>query len=128
MTRKDRSLKARLRSFVFAARGLRQVFAQEPNAAIHLVAAVVVIVAGFLLELSNAEFAMIVIAIAMVFAAEVFNTAIERLTDLVSPTEHPLAGQSKDMAAGAVLIASIAAVIIGAIVFIPKLLPLIQGG
>ncbi len=128
MTRKDRSLKARLRSFVFAARGLRQVFAEEPNAAIHLTIAAIVIVAGFLLKLSKAEFAMIIVAIAMVFVAEVFNTAIERLTDLVSPTEHPLAGQSKDMAAGAVLIASIAAVIIGAIVFVPKLLPLIQGG
>ena len=67
------------------------------------------------------EWCAIVAAIGLVWTAEGLNTALEALTDLVSPGEHPLAGRAKDMAAGAVLCAAIAAAIIGAIIFLPKL-------
>jgi diacylglycerol kinase (ATP) len=62
---------------------------------------------------------MVVMCIGTVIAAELFNTAIEKLVDLVSPERHPVAGQVKDIAAGAVLICAVAAAIIGLIIFIP---------
>jgi len=86
---------------------------------IYALVAVAVVALGFYVDLSRTDFMLVMIAIALVFVAETFNTAIERLTDLVSPESHPLAAQAKDLAAGAVLIASIAAAVIGAMVFLP---------
>lgn len=97
-------------------------FRREPNAKVHLVVACSVIAAAAALDVSKTDFALLAIAITMVFVAETINTAIERLTDLVSPDHHPLAAQAKDISAGAVLLASIGSVVIGAIVFGPKLL------
>jgi diacylglycerol kinase (ATP) len=120
MSNKDRSLlTGRLRSFVYAGRGIVQVFRNEPNAKIHLLAACVVITLGLVLNVSKSDFALLAFAITMVFVTETINTAIERLTDLASPEHHPLAAQAKDIAAGAVLLASIGAVFIGVIVFLP---------
>lgn len=123
MSSKDRSfLRGRFDSFVYAGRGIVQVFRREPNAKVHLVVACSVIAAAAALDVSKTDFALLAIAITMVFVAETINTAIERLTDLVSPDHHPLAAQAKDISAGAVLLASIGSVVIGAIVFGPKLL------
>ena len=112
---------ARLHSFACAFRGLAGMFSSQLNARIHAVATVVVLGAGWWLCLSATEWALIVGVIALVWTAEAVNTAVEHVVDLVSPEEHPLAGKAKDVAAGAVLAASIGAAIVGAIVFGPKI-------
>lgn len=96
-------------------------FRTQPNARFHLVAAVVVTAAGFLLEISRLEWLAVVLCMALVLALEAVNTALEYLTDLVSPEYHPLAGKAKDAAAGAVLVAAIGAAVVGGVVFLPKL-------
>jgi diacylglycerol kinase (ATP) len=112
-----------MRSFGYAFRGVAMMLALQANARIHALATVVVVVAGFLVGLKSWEWCAVVGAIGLVWTAEGLNTALEALTDLVSPGEHPLAGRAKDVAAGAVLCAAIAAVVIGAIVFVPKFVP-----
>ena len=94
----------------------------EPQALIHLLAALAVIIAGFSFEISVGEWIAISFAIGLVVVAEMLNTAIEKLTDMVSPEIHPNAKVVKDLAAGAVLMASIVALVIGLIVFLPKVL------
>ena len=113
-------LHSRLKSFGFAVEGMAEFFKTQPNAWIHAVAAVVVIVLGFVFDVSTTEWCMLIIAIALVLIVEMLNTAIEFLTDLVSPSYHPLAKKVKDIAAGAVLFTAIAAALIGLIVFAPK--------
>ena len=78
-----------------------------------------VIIAVIVLGITRTEWIMVVMCIGTVIAAELFNTAIEKLVDLVSPERHPVAGRVKDIAAGAVLICAVAAAIIGLIIFIP---------
>ena len=119
-------LSARLRSFGHAFRGLRILLQSQQNARIHAVATVVVVAAGAALRISPIEWALIVLAILCVWAAEAMNTAIEFLVDLVSPEPHELAGKAKDVAAGAVLVAAIGAAVIGGFVFGPHILRLLE--
>ncbi|MCP3929708.1 MAG: diacylglycerol kinase family protein [Bacteroidetes bacterium] len=119
-------IKKRLKSFKYAFKGILCLFKTQSNAKIHSFATLLVIVSGLFLSLSSVEWCLIVFAIAIVFSAEAFNTSLEFLTDLVSPKYHPLAEKTKDVAAAGVLITSIAAAVIGILVFGPKLLPLIQ--
>jgi diacylglycerol kinase len=114
----------RLRSFRFAFSGLKQFFQTQHNAIIHAVATLVVIIAGFLVKLSSTEWTLIAIAITMVWAAELFNTAIEALCDMVMPEKHPQIKFIKDVAAAAVLMSAIGAVVIGLVIFIPKIVSL----
>ena len=118
---KRTGLAGRVASFGFALRGLWILVATQANARIHAVATLLVIGAGFWFALTRMEWCAVVAAIGLVWIAEGLNTALEFLTDLVSPEHHPLAGKAKDVAAGAVLAASIAAAVIGAIIFGPKL-------
>lgn len=120
------SIKKRIHSFGFALKGMVTLFKTQPNARIHLIAICGVTVAGYLLKVSTSEWCFIVIAFAMVLAAEAFNTAIEFVVDLTSPDYHPLAGKAKDVAAAAVLITAIGAATIGIIIFLPKLLILLK--
>lgn len=115
-------LKKRLNSFRYAGAGIAALFRSEPNAKIHLVLTIASVAAGFFFHLTTTEWCVIILAISLVLSAEAFNTAIEQLTDLVSPDFHPLAGKVKDLAAGAVLITAIGAAVTGLIVFLPKLL------
>jgi len=117
---KSFSIGDRLLSFGFAFQGLITFFKTQHNAWIHLLSAIVVIVLGFIYHITPVEWCWLIVAIGFVFAAEMFNTAIEFLTDLVSPQFHPLAKKVKDVAAGAVLVAALTAVAIGLIVFLPK--------
>lgn len=119
---------SRLRCFVDAAAGLRAVFVTQANAKVHAAATVVVVAAGFFFALSAGEWALVVLAIALVWTAEAVNTAVESVVDLASPDLHPLAGRAKDAAAGAVLVAAIGAAIIGACVFGPKIAGLLGWG
>lgn len=114
------SVKKRLKSFTYAWKGIKGFVRCEHNVWIHLTVAVLTIIAGFIFEIQKMEWVAITICIGMVIAAEAFNTAIERLVNLVSPERHPIAGEVKDIAAGAVLICAIAAAIVGLIIFIPK--------
>ena len=114
-------LKKQLRSFGYAWKGIQSCVGKEQNLSFHLIAAMAVIIAGIVLGITRAEWIMVVMCIGTVIAAELFNTAIEKLVDLVSPQQHPVAGQVKDIAAGAVLVCAATAAIIGLIVFIPYL-------
>ena len=114
-------LEKRIKSFGYAFKGIASLIKKEHNAWIHCLAIVVVTLAGLYFGITNTEWCIVVLCFGMVLAAEGFNTAIERLVDLVSPDYHPIAGDVKDVAAGAVLICAIAAAIVGMIVFIPYL-------
>jgi diacylglycerol kinase (ATP) len=114
-------LKKRAASFGYAFKGIMILVSTQPHIIIHIIVAVIVIIAGFLCGLSKTEWLFIILAIALVFVAEAINTAIEFTIDLLSPEHHPIAGKAKDVAAAAVLIAAFFAVIIGLVVFLPKL-------
>jgi len=113
--------RARARSLMCALRGVGIVLRSQPNGWIMVVAGVCTIAAGFLLEVSTGEWCLLLIAVFVVLVAELFNTAIEFLTDLVAPEYHPLAGKAKDAAAGAVLLASVLAFLIGLVILAPKM-------
>lgn len=114
--------KSRIHSFKYALSGITYLFKNEMNARIHLVAALLVTALGFTLKISTTEWILLTLTITIVICAEALNTAIEKVVDLASPELHDLAKHSKDVAAAGVLIASIGAVIVGLIIFIPKLI------
>ncbi len=105
-------------SFRYALQGLAAVVRSENNMRIHLTAATVVIIAGFLKGLSKVEWLFIAIAVALVFLSEAFNTAIENLCDLYSQEQNKQIKKIKDISAGAVLIAVLAALTTGIIIFL----------
>lgn len=115
-------LKKRLMSFVYAFKGIGSLLKKEHNAWIHCTAIGMVTIAGIYFDITSTEWCIVLLCFGMVLAAEGFNTAIERLVNLVSPDFHPVAGDVKDVAAGAVLICAIAAAIIGIIIFFPYFL------
>ncbi len=117
-------LKQRIKSFSYAFKGVKILFGTQTHAKIHAVAAFLVIWAGWYFRISAVEWCLIIICIASVMAAEGVNTALETLTDLVSPDFHVLAGRAKDVAAGAVLLLAVGAAIVGVIIFLPKILSL----
>jgi diacylglycerol kinase (ATP) len=117
----DFSLRARAQSFVDAGRGLASLLAHEPNARIHLAASLVAVALGAWLQLSAGEWCWIALAIALVWVAEGFNSALEALADALHPARDAGIGRAKDLAAGAVLAAAIASLAIGALVFGPRL-------
>ncbi len=88
---------------------------------IHLVVAVLVVLAGWFFNITTTEWMLCLLCFGLVFGAEMVNTSIENLVDLVSPQRHELAGKAKDMAAGAVLISALFAACVGLIIFIPKI-------
>ncbi|WP_129714690.1 diacylglycerol kinase family protein [Pedobacter sp. SYP-B3415] len=112
---------ARLRSFYYAWSGIRKLFWAEHNMRIHLACAVVAIIVGAALKISIHDWIIITGCIAGVFIAEAFNTAIEKLCNVVHPERHPGIGSVKDISAAAVLIAAVAAFITGMLVFLPYL-------
>ena len=115
-------IKQRLSSFVYAIRGVQELLRSETNARIHLGISCFVLAFGILLSLPAGEWSLVVLAMGLVWTAEAVNTAIERAVDLKIPEIHDLAAQVKDLAAAAVLLASIAASAVGVIVFLPRVL------
>ncbi len=107
-----------IKSFRYAIRGIDKVIRYENNAKVHLLATVVIIATGFYFKLSFRDWCLLLFAIALVWVTEIMNTAIEKMVDLISPEFNPKAGAIKDIAAGAVLIASVTAAIIGVIIFL----------
>jgi diacylglycerol kinase (ATP) len=110
----------RLRSVYCAARGIGIMLRSQHNAWLHAAATVAVCSAGVALGLTPGEWCSIVLAIMAVWTAEALNTAFEFLTDVAAPTFHPIAGQAKDVAAGAVLISALGSLVIACLVFGPR--------
>jgi len=106
----------------FSLRGIGTVFKEEFNARVHLLAAMVVIVLGFVLKVSAWEWIILILVMGGVFTMELINTSIEKLADLYSTEFNPKIKKIKDLSAGAVLVASITALLMGFIIILPKIL------
>ena len=111
----------RVASFGHAGRGVWSALRSEVHLRFHALATIAVIGLGVYCHITRLEWALVAVSVACVWATELMNTAIEALTDLASPAYHPLAGKAKDVAAGAVLLAAIGALVVGALVFGPRL-------
>lgn len=112
---------SRIASFGHAFRGWKYVVRNERNAWIHSVATICVAIVAIWLNVSLRDAAVLVLAVGMVWTAEILNTSIEAVVDLASPVHHPLAKVGKDVGAAAVLIAAAAAVLIGLLILGPPL-------
>lgn len=111
----------RLQSFQHACNGIGSALATERNLQIHLLASVLVSIAAFVLRLGVAEWRWLLLAMVLVWSAELLNTAIERVCDVLSPAFHPTIKAAKDIAAGAVLVCACGAAGIGLSLFVPAL-------
>lgn len=122
------SIRARLKSFRYAIRGLRWLVQEEHNARVHLVASLGALGAGLVLRVSATDWRWLFLAIALVWMAEAFNTAIEDLCNRICPEFDPAIGRIKDLAAAGVLVASLEAAAIGLLTLGPPLLALLPLG
>jgi diacylglycerol kinase (ATP) len=120
--RNEFSAVRRAKSFTHAGRGVWVFIRTTHNAWIHVAILALVVLLGFYVGLGRTEWLFVVLAAGLVLTAEAFNTALEVTLDLMSPDYHPAARDAKDVAAGAVLIAAIAAAAIGLLIFVPHLL------
>lgn len=120
-----RECKKIINSFKYAIEGFVSSFKTERNMKIHIMAMIIVIALGIFMKLNKIEWCIITIAIVMVISAELFNTAIETVVDMVSPQKNPQAKLVKDIAAAAVLVLAIGAAVIGIIIFGPKIVTII---
>lgn len=116
------SISDRLKSMRHALRGLVVMIRSQHNAWVHAVATALVITAGIYFDLQPIEWQVLILAMLGVWVSESLNTAFEFICDVASPEFHPLVEKAKDVAASAVLLSSIGAVVIGVIIFWPKLL------
>lgn len=114
-------MRAFFKSFLYAFAGIYDFFRNHRNGQFHLVASIVATGMGMYFHLKPYEWVVVLLCIMVVTALEAMNSAVEYLTDLVSPDYHPLAGKVKDMAAGAVLMAAVGAAVVGVIIFGPYL-------
>jgi undecaprenol kinase len=108
-------------SFKFGFEGIATAAARERNVQIHVAISVIVTISGFFFSINKYEWIAIILCIGGMISLEMMNTAIERTVDMYTEDFHPLAKQAKDIAAGAVLVFAIASVIIGLIIFLPKI-------
>jgi len=114
-------LLSRYHSFSHAFRGWWYVIRTQKNAWLHAIITTLVVVVALWLQVSAQDWAILVLTIALVWSAEFFNTAIEAVVDLASPVQHPLAKTGKDVGAAAVLIAALAAILVGLLILGPPL-------
>lgn len=110
-----------IRSFRFAVSGALHVLQTEQNMRVHVILGVLVVLLGAFLRISTSEWGLVLLCIGAVMAAECFNSSVERLADRLSQDEHYLIRVAKDAAAGGVLMTSLSAAAVGALVFLPKL-------
>ncbi len=109
----------RLKSFKYAINGIKIFFIKEHNARVHLFVAVLVILLGFLLKISRFEWVALIMVIGFVFTLEIVNTALEQICNFISPKINHNIKIIKDLAAAAVLVASIIAALVGVLIFLP---------
>jgi len=119
-------MKKLIRSFGYAFKGVAYATTSQLNFRIHLFATAIALLLGYFLHITTGEWQWLMLCITIVLVTEIFNTMIETLVDLVSPGYNEKAGRIKDMAAGAVVIAAAFALITGIIIFLPKLLLLLN--
>lgn len=122
--KKKYSLSRFFKSFTYAFKGIRTACQTEQNLLFDLVFAFLTIILGFILKLSTVEFVIVILSIGVVISLELVNTSIEYTVDMAMPEIHPLAKAAKDIASGAVLISAIVALIIGIIIYLPKVIDL----
>ncbi|SFF31446.1 diacylglycerol kinase (ATP) [Pedobacter antarcticus] len=111
-----------IKGFGYAFSGIAYTVRTQLNFRFHLFAAAAIILAGWFLKISTAEWFSVILVSGLVLCTELMNTAIEVLVNLVSPDYNEKAGRVKDIAAGAVLIAAVIAILTGAVIFIPKII------
>jgi diacylglycerol kinase len=116
------SFSGRIKSFFFAFSGWKYLYKYEHNFRVHLLTAAVVIVSGIFLELSFTEWSLIFLVISLVFITEIINSSLEYLADYISPEYSETIKRVKDFAAAGVLTAALSSIIVGILIFLPKLL------
>ena len=127
MKKSDRfSLRKRLKSFHYAFNGIKNLIKNEHNARIHLVALICVIGLGIIFKIELTEWVAITIVSGLVILTELLNTAIEKLADFIEPNRNEKIGIIKDYCAGAVLISAVISVVVGGLIFIPKIIEMIK--
>ncbi len=115
------------KSFSYAFKGLKYVLSSERNARLHVMFAVLALVASILLRIDLEEWLFVVVSITLVFFAEIVNTALEKTLDLISQENNQLVKLIKDMMAAAVLVTAMGAVIVALVVFLPRVVSIITG-
>jgi diacylglycerol kinase len=120
------SLKSRVGSFKYAFNGLRSLLKYEQNSRIQVFAALTAIIFGIFLKLNHYEWCLLLIVTGLVFLTELLNSSLESLSDIVDPELNERIRRAKDYSAAAVLISAVIAVIVGALILIPKLLELFR--
>ena len=118
--KRQKGIKKFLLSFTYPIKGLRYAYRNEQNLAVDVGVALLVTIAGFIFKLNLVEWAILALTIGLVISCELINTAIEAVVDLVTEDYHPLAKVAKDTAAAAVFVFAIVAIIVGLIIFLPK--------
>ena len=124
--KKTFGIKRFFKSFANAFNGIISAIKTEQNLIIDLVITILTIILGFILKISTIEFLIVILAIGLVISMELINTAIEYAVDLSMPEIHPLAKLSKDISSGAVLISAVIALIVGIIIYLPKVIDLFR--
>ena len=122
---KKHGFKRFLASWKYSMEGLIYAYKYEQSMLIHVIATICVIIANIVLSISPTEWLITFLAIGMVLAAELINTAIEAIVDLVTLEIHPLAKISKDVSSGAVLVSVFGAIIVGLIIYLPKIIDIL---
>ncbi|MBN2662053.1 MAG: diacylglycerol kinase family protein [Bacteroidales bacterium] len=117
-------IKRRLKSFKYAFNGLFYVITTQTNMQIHILTMIIVVVSGFFFKISTTQWLFLVLAIALVLVSEIVNTTIEEIVNFISPEYHKKAGLIKDLGAAFVLLAAIFAIVVGIIIFSPKIFEL----
>jgi len=115
-----------LRSFYYAISGITSAIKSERNLRIHLTLTLLVIFLGFAFSITRIEWLIVILVLGGMLCSELINTAIERVVDLATEDYHPLAKQAKDIAAGAVLLFAITSVVVGIIIFVPRILSILS--
>jgi undecaprenol kinase/diacylglycerol kinase (ATP) len=121
MKKQKFSTKKRLKSFIYAFNGLKTLLKEEHNSRIHLIAAICAIVLSIVLQISTYEWLMIIFAIGFVFAMELVNTAIENIADFLTTDIDERVKKIKDLVAAATLVSAIVALVVGVVVFLPRI-------
>jgi diacylglycerol kinase len=124
MKHKKFSIIKRVYSFKHAFNGLRILIKEEHNARIHLFASICVIIVGLFFKISLHEWIAIIFSIGLVFCLEIINSTVENIADFISPEKHEMIKKIKDLSASGVLISALIALIIGLIIFLPKIFDL----
>ena len=117
-------LKKKADSFKFAFSGIKELWVHESNTRIHLIFTILVMIMALLLKVNSVELCVLVFITGAVWSAEAMNSAVERVVDLVTLDKKPLAKAAKDLAAGSVLLLAITSVVIGLVIFLPKIIAL----